>query len=162
MKSQIFSCILIVSCYYGNASLRSDAQNHLYIPVESEPLEVDFRPLVIYHRPLTIIRKYKCSLVSTHILLKNVKFLKSTVLSSPYFVKKSFILPKQNSLMSFFFQIIPEKPPAVKPILINKRQFCQNWDILWAIKVNRMPFFPIFHEKITALMPILCQKTYIL
>ena len=87
--------------------------------VESGPLEIDFRPLVIHHRPLRVIRKNKCSLVSTHILLKNAQFLNTTVLSSPFFVKKTLILPKQNSLMSFFFQIIPEKPPAVKPILIK-------------------------------------------
>ena len=38
--------------FYGNASLRSDAQNHLYKRVESGPLEVDFRPLsVILYAP---------------------------------------------------------------------------------------------------------------
>ena len=42
------------SCY-GNASLRSDVQNHLYKRVESGPLEVDFRPLVIHFRPLSVI-----------------------------------------------------------------------------------------------------------
>ena len=38
------------------------------------------------------------------------------------------------------------------------RQFCQNYTILWAIKVNKIPFFPIFHEKIDAFMNIFCKK----
>ena len=40
----------------------------------------------------------------------------------------------------------------------KKRQFCQNYTILWAKKINRMLFFPIFHEKTILLMPIFCQK----
>ena len=34
--------------YYGNASLRSDAQNHLCMRVKSGPLEVEFRTLVVW------------------------------------------------------------------------------------------------------------------
>ena len=30
---------------------------------------------------------------------------------------------------------------------------------LWAKEVNRMPFFPIFHKKTTAFMPIFCHPT---
>ena len=44
------------------------------------------------------------------------------------------------------------------PIFGKKRQFCQNYTILWAKKVNRMPFLSDFHEKIDALMPIFCPK----
>ena len=33
---------------YGNASLRSDAQNHLCMRVKSGPLEVEFRTLVVW------------------------------------------------------------------------------------------------------------------
>ena len=41
----------------------------------------------------------------------------------------------------------------------RKRQFSQHYTILWAEKVNRMPpFFAIFDEKITALMPNLSIK----
>ena len=44
------------------------------------------------------------------------------------------------------------------PISGQKRQFCQNYHILWAKKVNSIPFFPIFYEKINTRMPIFYQK----
>ena len=51
------------------------------------------------------------------------------------------------------------KTPAVMPIFGQlKRHFCNNYTILWVKKVNMMEFFPIFHNKINALMPILYQK----
>ena len=34
-----------------------------------------------------------------------------------------------------------ENPLLSCPYLVKKRQFCQNYTILWANKVNRMPFF---------------------
>ena len=33
------------------------------------------------------------------------------------------------------------------PIFGKKRIFCQNYTILWAIKVNKMPFFSRFFTK---------------
>ena len=46
------------------------------------------------------------------------------------------------------------------PYLVKKLQFWQNYIIGWAKKVNSNDalFFPIFHEKITTLMPTFCQK----
>ena len=76
-----------------------------------------------------------------HIFSKNINSLKHTVVSY------------------HFFQSCYEKPLAVVPIVGQKnRQFCQNYTILWAKKVNRMPFPPIFQEKTTSLMPIFCKK----
>ena len=64
--------------------------------------------------------------------------------------------------------------------LVKKRIFCQNDTILWAIKVNKMPFFPdfllknscshtqfilvirLFFKEETALKSMFCQKTFIL
>ena len=64
--------------------------------------------------------------------------------------------------------------------LVKKRIFCQNDTILWAIKVNKMPFFPdfllknrcshtqfilkirLFFKEQTALKSMFCQKTFIL
>ena len=43
------------------------------------------------------------------------------------------------------------------PIVVKKRKVCQNYTIC-SRKVNRMPFFPICYEKLTALIPMLCQK----
>ena len=58
-----------------------------------------------------------------------------------------------------FFQIFHDCHVHIWSI---KCQFCQNYTILWAKKVNKMPFFPIFHEKINALMPMFYPKSFIL
>ena len=72
------------------------------------------------------------------------------------------------------------KNPLLSRIyLVKKRQFCQNYNILWDKKSKKCIVFPIFHENIAnlmaicykkkhsfskkpALMPIFCQKTSIL
>ena len=78
-----------------------------------------------------------------------------------------------------FFQFFYKNPILLCPYLVKKRIFCQNYTLLWAIKVNKMPFFPrfllkngcshnqfilkiqlIFKEK-TALKSMFCQKTFI-
>ena len=64
--------------------------------------------------------------------------------------------------------------------VVKKRIFCQNYIILWAIKVNKMPFPPdfllknrcshtqfilkirLFFREQTALKSMFCQKTFIL
>ena len=82
----------------------------------------------------------------THISQKNVHSLKNTVLSCAFFSNFSW------------------KTPVVVHTIGQKRQFCQNNTLFWAKKVNRMPFFSYFSQKkkITALMSIICQKTFIL
>ena len=91
-------------------------------------------------------------------------FTEKLALSCPYFAKKTSILGKahcsqvyilsknvqslKNTALMLFFQIFHEKLPAVKPIFgQKKRQFCQNYTILWAQKDNKMSFFPIFHKE---------------
>ena len=87
---------------------------------------------------------------------------------------------KNRALMSFFFIFFSKNQLLLCPYLVKKRQFCQNYTILWAKKVNRMPFFSDFprknnnshahilstkrpfYKKHTFLMPIFCQKTSIL
>ena len=59
----------------------------------------------------------------------------------------------------YFFKFHMKHPILPCPYLvIKKRQFCQNYYILWAQKINRMPCFPIFHEQISSLMPTFCPK----
>ena len=62
--------------------------------------------------------------------------------------------------MSFFF-ILMKKRRLSRPYLVKNRKFCQNYTIFLAKKVDRMHFFPIFHEKISPLMPIFFKNTYI-
>ena len=87
---------------------------------------------------------------------KNVNSLKNTLLSCPYYVKKYLFFRKHDTLM--FFLIKLKSPCWHANIWLRKRIFSQNQTILWAKKVDMMSFFPIFHEKNTALMPTFCHK----
>ena len=49
--------------------------------------------------------------------------------------------------MCFFFQIFHEKLLLSCTWLVKKCQFCQNYTLFWAKKVNMMSFFPISHKK---------------
>ena len=60
--------------------------------------------------------------------------------------------------MSLFQKVFMINMPLSCPCSVKKHQFCQKYTILLAPRVNRMPFFLIFLEKITALMPIFCQR----
>ena len=89
---------------------------------------------------------------------KKRPFSKKTLLSCPYFVEKMSIL-SETLLLCQGFQNFHQKPLAVMPIFDQNRQFYLNYTILWAKKVNMMPFFfPISQGKIIAFMPIFCKK----
>ena len=61
--------------------------------------------------------------------------------------------------MSLFFNIFMKNLCCnVNICLIKKRKFCQNYTITWTKKVKMMPFFPILHEKLNALMSIFKKK----
>ena len=49
--------------------------------------------------------------------------------------------------MSFFQKVFMINMPLSCPCSIKKHQFCQKYTILWAPRVNMMPFSPIFLEK---------------
>ena len=78
---------------------------------------------------------------------------KITALMSIFCQKRLFSKNKTSTLLktkcsrvifSFFFY---KNPILLCPYLVKKRIFCQNYTILWAIKVNKMPFFPRFFTK---------------
>ena len=102
-------------------------------------------------------RKNGCS--HTHILSKIRLFSKKQTALKSMFKKNVHPLTKTVLSRHFFFQVFYEKPYAVRSIFgEKKRQFCKNYNIFWVQKVNRMPFFLIFHRKIIALIPIFCQR----
>ena len=76
----------------------------------------------------------------------------------PTFCQKTSILSKNRALMSFFQKVFMINMPLSCPCSVKKHQFCQKYTILWASRVNRMPFFPIFLEKIAVLKPIFRQR----
>ena len=78
---------------------------------------------------------------------KKVHSLKNTLLLCPYFVKKTSILSKTQCSHVIFFKFFMKNPCCHAHIWSKKRQFCQNYTILWAKKVNRMPFFSDFSRK---------------
>ena len=60
--------------------------------------------------------------------------------------------------MSLFFNFFMKTPCSHAHDWSKKRKFCQNYTLLWAKKINRMPFFSDVHEKITAFAHILLKK----
>ena len=63
---------------------------------------------------------------------KKVHSLKNTLLLCPYFVKKRPFSQKHNAPMSFFSNFSWKTPCCHAHIWSKKRQFCQNYAILWA------------------------------
>ena len=72
-----------------------------------------------------------------HILIKNFHFLKNTMLSYHLFHVKH--------LLSC-------------PYLVKKTSNLSKLHYIMGQKLNKIPFSQIFHETMTALMPIFCQK----
>ena len=72
------------------------------------------------------------------------------------------ILSKTQCSLLVFFQIYYEKPQLSCPHLVNKMSIQTKLHYIMGQKVNKMPFFPIFHEKNNALIPIFYPKTSIL
>ena len=89
---------------------------------------------------------------------KNLQSPKNTMFSYLYLIKKSSILWKTQCSHVIFSIFFFKNQMLLCPNLVKKRQFCQNYKILWAKKVYRMPFLSDFHERWNALMPILCPK----
>ena len=76
----------------------------------------------------------------------------------PIFCRKN-VHPLNNTVLHVICtKFFMKKPLLSCPYLVKMRQFCQTYTILWAIKVNKIPFFRFFHEKINALMHIFCKK----
>ena len=85
---------------------------------------------------------------------------KNTLLSCSYFVKKTSILSKARCSHVIFFKFSWKTPFYHMPYQVkNVNSVKTTLYGLWAKEVNRMPFFPIFHKKTTAFMPIFCHPT---
>ena len=78
---------------------------------------------------------------------KYVYFLKKTLLSSPYFLKKRSFSQNYCALILRFFKFFMKNLLLSSPYLVKKRQFYQNYTIFWVLKVDRMPFFSDFSRK---------------
>ena len=87
---------------------------------------------------------------------KNVHFLKGN--SSHLHVKKktSTLLKTQCSHVFFLLLIFHKLPILSCRYFVKKRQFCQNYNTWWAIKVHKMPFFSNSSQKNR------CSHTHIL
>ena len=54
---------------------------------------------------------------------------------------------KYGALMFFFSKFFMKNSLLSCTWLVKKRKFCQNYTLLWAKKVNRMPFISDFTKK---------------
>ena len=86
---------------------------------------------------------------------------KQAALMTIFCQKKRPFSQKHGALMSFFSNFSWKTPCFHAHIWSKKRQFCQNYTLLWAKEVKRMPFFSlsIFHEKMNALITYIVKTT---
>ena len=78
---------------------------------------------------------------------QNVHSLKRTLLQCWYFVQKTFILLKIRCSHVIFSNFSWKTPCWHAHIWSKKRQFCQNYNKLWAKKVERIPLCFLFSRK---------------
>ena len=91
-------------------------------------------------------RKNKCS--HAHILSKKRTFSKTDTAPMSIFYQNNVRSLKNTVLSRHFFKFFIKNPILPCPYLLKKtRQFCQNYIILWAQKVKRMPFFSYFSRQ---------------
>ena len=76
----------------------------------------------------------------------------------PILVKKTSILSKTQCSHVLFFSNFSWKTPAVVHMIGQKTSILSKLHSILGQKSHRMPFFPISHEKVSALMSIFCQK----
>ena len=80
------------------------------------------------------------------------------MLSCPYFVKKKSILSKTQCSHVIFFNFLWKIPYCHAHIWSKNVNSVKTTLYYGPTKSIGCPFFPIFHEKIPALMTIFCQK----
>ena len=97
--------------------------------------------------------KNHCS--CAHILSKAVHSLKNTVLSRPYFVKKSTF--SQKRALRSFFQISHENPPSVMPIFGQKTTLPKLHYIMGQ-KYHQDALFSNCSRKNLGLMPVVKKR----
>ena len=124
----------------------------------------------LYYGPKKIIgcpfvsnfsRKNHCS--HAHILLKKLHFSKKHTALMPIFCQKNVHSLKKHCALMSFFSNFHDKPSALMPIFGQKNVNSVKSTLYYGPnKSIGCHSFPILYEKITALMPICCQKTFIL
>ena len=75
----------------------------------------------------------------------------------PIFCRKN-VNSHENTSLSYIFLGFLEKPLVGKPLFGQKTSIMSKMHYNMGKKVNGMPFFPIFYEKFTAPIPMICQK----
>ena len=118
----------VVMHMIGQKNINSVKPTPYYGPKKS--IECPFFP--ISHEKITALMSIFC---------QKRPFCKNKQLSCPYFVRKTSTLLKTKCSHVIFFIFFHEKPILLCPYLVKKRIFCQNYTILWAIKVNTQVFF---------------------
>ena len=102
-------------------------------------------------------RKNICS--HAHILSKKRPFCKNTMLFCPYFVNKTSILSKTRYSHVIFLKFFMKHPFMSCPYLVKNTSILSKLRYIYELKKSiGCPFFQIFHEKLTALMPLFCYK----
>ena len=105
----------------------------------------------IYHKEITALMPFFC--------YKNIHSLKNILFSCLYFVKITSIFSKTpSSHVAFENNFMKNILLSGSYLIQKKRQFCQNYTVLWSKKVNRLNIISYFHENVTSLITIFIKK----
>ena len=130
MKNPLLSCPYLVK----KTSIQSKLQ---YIMGQKSQQDALLFP--INHEKITALMHIFCQ--------KNVNFLKNTILTCPYFVKKRPFSQKHCAFMSLFFQFFYEKPPPLMPIFGQKNLHSVKTTLYYGPKKSIVCTEPIFCRK---------------
>ena len=98
----------------------------------------------------------------SNVMSKKRPFSENNLLSCPYVVKKRIFFSKLRSSLIIFFYFSWKTPYCQAHIWSKTREFCQNYTILWAKKINRMPYalMRIFPKNVHSLRNTMLSCVY--
>ena len=124
-----------------NANIRSKNVNSVKIAILYEPKsQQDALFFSIFHEKMTFLMPIFCQ--------KNFNSLKNTLLSCPYFVRKTSLLSKKRCSHVIFFKYFMKSPMLSCPNLLKRTSILSKLPYLMGQKNQQeAPFFRFFTKK---------------
>ena len=146
--------------YFLNFSWKSPAVIPIFVPknVNSVKTKLYFGLKKQYDALFFRIFHEKIKALMPIFCQQNVHFLKKTLLRCRYFVKMTFNLLKTRCSHVIFWNFLEKPHPAMAICGQKNVNFVKTTLYYGPKKSKGCPFFPIFHDKISTLMPIFSQK----
>ena len=162
---------LVKKCQFCQTTLYYGPEKSIRCPFFPTLHEKIFAVVPIFCQKMSILKKSQCS--HGHILSKkrrfsqkhcahNRPFYKEHATLMPILCIKTSILSKTLCSHVIYFHFSMKNPCCQSAYLAKNTSILSKVPYIRGKKGKTMPFFPNISQKLSALMPILCQKTSIL